>query len=304
MNFQSFKKSGMLLSMLARDFLTMQIGEQVPTISQYVEQFEVSRGVVQDVLLFLQEEKCIILLKRGVKGSILIEKSMRKLFKYTEWNYIKGIMPTPINPYLRSLATAILGLMKEKEIPFSFSYIMGGERRSLLLDNQAYDFCIVSENTALRFVSQCENLEVAMQLSPSIYSPEYALFINKPSATGVEDGMVVSIDSACYDQSLLSRQCAEGKNVTFVEHSAVNSAELFNERKIDVLVTRNFKWYRDDGTVTVLPIPSTIADKYPVLLTNRNNYGIKRLLTACMDPAEIFKRQRAVLADPALEKFE
>lgn len=162
----------------------------------------------------------------------------------------------------------------------------------------------MSENTALRFTSQCENLEIALQLAPSIYSPEYALFINKPNAAGVEDGMVICIDSACYDQSLLSRQCAQGKDVTFVEHSAVNSGDLFNERKIDVLVTRNFNWYRNDGTVTVLPIPSTIADKYPVLLTNRHNYGIKRLLTSCLDTAEIFNRQRAVLQDPSLEKFE
>lgn len=304
MNYQSYKKSGMILSMLARDFLTMGIGEQAPTITQYVEQFEVSRGIVQDALVFLQEEKCISLLKRGVKGSILTGRNPEKLFRYTEWNYIKGTMPTPINPYLRSLATAIFGLMQEKGIPFTFSYIMGGERRSLLLDSQAYDFCVVSENTALHFTSQCENLEVALQLSPSLYSPEYALFINKPDAVGVEDGMVVSIDSACYDQSLLSRQCAQGKNVTFVENSAVTSADLFNERKIDVLVTRNYSWYRDDSTVTVLPIPSTIADMYPVLLTNRNNYGIKRLLASCLDTTEIFNRQRAVLADPSLERFE
>lgn len=301
---QSFKKTSMVISRMARDMLTLDVGEQVPTVASYAEMFDVSRGIIQEAFSVLQEEKSISLLKRGVKGTVLMEKDMSRLFGLTEWNIIRGTMPTPINPYLRSLATAIVRQMENKKIPFSFSYVMGGDRRSSQLDKQAYDFCVVSEHTALHACAEYNSLEIALQMAPCIYSMEYALFINKPNAAGIEDGMVVCLDSACYDQTQLSRRCASGRNVTFVENSAVTSTDLFRQKKFDALVTREGPWHEGMKDISILPIPETIADKYPVLITNRNNYGIRRLLVKCLNVGDLFAIQRQVLEDPSLEAFE
>lgn len=303
MSIRYYKKLSLAISMMARDFLVLPIGEQAPTILEYAEKFEVSRGVIQDALSQLQEERCIDLLKRGVKGSILLAKNTQKLFEHTDWKVITGTMPTPVNPYLRSLATAIFVTMKENEIPFSFSYIMGGERRSSMLDKGAYEFSLVSENTALHFVEQYPNLEVAIRLAPCIYSMEYAVFVNRPHATGIEDGMIVGVDSACYDQTLLSQQCVGNHQVTYLESSAVSLPDLFNQKKIDALVTRNGPWYIPNESTTVVPIKESIPDKYPVIICRKDNYGLKKLLHFVLNTAELFNIQRSVLADPMKEKF-
>lgn len=301
---QAYKKSSMAVSRMARDFLSRNINEQIPTVSDYIEEYGVSRGIIQDSLALLQDELCISLTKKGMRGSILSGKDQKKLFEYTDWNVIKGTMPTPINPYLRSLATAIYQTMKENDIPFSFSYIMGGERRSKLLDMEAYDFTIVSADTANHFIELCPNLSIALNLYPCIYSSPYALFINKANTEGIEDGMTVGIDSACYDQKQLSYQLSEGKKVQFVEQSAITSTDAFISKKIDALVTRTGSWFTPNSDTTVIPITTKSNDLSPVLLVNKNNYHLDSFLRTYLNPIELYRIQQEVLADPSKETFE
>lgn len=295
-------KTTIAVSAIARDLLTLNVGDQIPTIASYIDLLGFSRGIVQDALGELQTNGSVILDKRGVKGSSIISKDDSLLFDQSMWKVIKGTMATPVNGYLRSLATAINVSMKDKGIPFYFSFIMGGEQRSKLLNMDAYDFTIVSSDTAKHFADGSNDLEIAAGLSPCTYSLPFALFVNKRNASGVEDGMTMCIDYACYDQTQLSYQVAAGKNVTFIEHTSVNSPEWFMDKKFDALVTRigNITPTED---ISVIPIDYS-KDIEPTILTNKTNYRMSAFLNKLLNPKVLYSIQQEVLADPSKEQYE
>ena len=58
-NTRYYKKSGILLMNIARDFFAMRPGDRIGTILEYTEKFSVSRGIVQNAIATLEKEKCI-----------------------------------------------------------------------------------------------------------------------------------------------------------------------------------------------------------------------------------------------------
>ena len=51
-NMSMYKKTALTLIRMARDLFLTDIGEKIPTINEYTETFDVSRGIVQNALGF------------------------------------------------------------------------------------------------------------------------------------------------------------------------------------------------------------------------------------------------------------
>ena len=122
-------KQGMITTYLARDIISLNIGDKIPTIAEYVDKFDVSRGVVQHAINFLVENKAISLYKGGKNGSSLIDCNREILQKYTGWDSLSGTMPVPFSTQFISLATALYSELSKMPVPFSFAYIAGAENR-------------------------------------------------------------------------------------------------------------------------------------------------------------------------------
>lgn len=310
MKIDYYKKSGIMLMNLARDFFLMAVGDRISTIYEYTNKFHVSRGIVQNAIETLEQEQCIGLDKRGVKGTYLTQIDYQKLYTYTNWGTITGTMAMPLSPWLSGLTTAICDLMEKATFPFSFAYVTGSERRLEAMEAQVYDFMIVTKNSAKEYLDKYDFLNECVVLDHCVYSAEHILYFMDASKSRIEDGMRIGVDPKCLDQYELTKKICKGKDVTFVEFPYVSFDDLTRSGKVDCVVYRDFE--AESGNVDhnfgMVPL-SEICDynaeenTTPVVLTNKNNYGIDALLHKFIDVNTIHEIQEEVFAGRRGIKF-
>ncbi|MFR2406129.1 MAG: YhfZ family protein, partial [Eubacterium callanderi] len=231
-----YKKTGLATINIARDFYTMQPGDRVPTIAEYTQRFEVSRGIVQKAIATLEEDACIQTQKNGVKGTFVTGIDYEKLYPYTNWGSLTGTMPVPMTLSFSSLTTAICEEMEKSPFPFSFAYVTGSEKRLAALKEMIYDFIIVSKSSAERYLSENDFLERAIELTGCIYSEPYVLYFLDDQKTEIEDGMRMAVDCNSIDQYTISQKLCEGKDVAFVQTPYASFSELLVKKNVDCFI--------------------------------------------------------------------
>lgn len=310
-NMSMYKKSALIRMNMARDLFLTDIGERIPTILEYTEQFKVSRGIVQQALETLTNDGSVVIEKRGVLGSFLVEVDQKKLYKHTDWGSIMGTMPVPLNPYLTSIATAVCEEMNLAPVPFSFAYMSGSEKRVEALENRLFDFLILSRSAATRHMEGHDDLAICTVLDGSKYSAEYVLCFMGEGKTEIEDGMRVGVDPVCLDQRVLTEKLCQGKNVEFVEFPFLGFGDIIREGKVDCAVFRKIDWdepadpLADVHMVPLEGIPGFGADETntPVVMVRKGNYGMDRLLKKYLHADKIQAIQKQVLEGKRSMKF-
>lgn len=301
-----YKKSGLMRMNIARDFYLMDPGGRIPTILEYTEQFSVSRGIVQNAIRQLEEDGCIAIEKKGVKGTFLREKDDRKLYACTGWGSVTGTMPLPLNINLISLATALGEQLEQADFPFSFAYITGSERRLGALEHMMYDFIVVTRATALDYLNACGFVRECITLKDCSYASDFVLYFLDPSKHEIEDGMRVAVDMKCRDQWELTRLLCRDKQVEYVSFPYISFENLVRKKAADCVVYRLLDIGKTDrGTplreeeLHAEPIRAAGAfpdedARIPVVLVHRDNYGMDRLLQRYIDPVHSGIIQQAV----------
>lgn len=303
-----YKKTGLATINIARDFYTMQPGDRVPTIAEYTQRFEVSRGIVQKAIATLEEDACIQTQKNGVKGTFVTGIDYEKLYPYTNWGSLTGTMPVPMTLSFSSLTTAICEEMEKSPFPFSFAYVTGSEKRLAALKEMIYDFIIVSKSSAERYLSENDFLERAIELTGCIYSEPYVLYFLDDSKTEIEDGMRMAVDRNSFDQYAISKKLCEGKNVDFVQTPYAGFSELLVKKNVDCFIYRQDGWgtsYQPDLSQRVVELPGYPLEEVttPVILINRENYGFKKLLSQYITVEKTHEIQEKVISGECAVKF-
>ena len=277
-----YSKQGMMTMYLSRDLLSLDMGEKVPTIAHCTEKFNVSRGVVQQAISFLQNEGAIEIYKGGKNGSILQSKDVDKLQVFTGWDTITASMPVPFSTQFISLATGIHQEMKNVPLPFSFAYMSGADNRQKNLEKMMFDFIVVSELSAKLIIEKNNQLEIAKVLDNCFYSENHFLYFTNGKSPTIKDGLRVGIDHTCLDQVYLTQKLFEGFDITYVELPYITLATSKDTSDVDCFVARY------DGKVEYLKSKSKLEipkeflvglnPNVPVLMTNKDNYGMKKLI--------------------------
>lgn len=302
-NINMYKKSALALMQIARDLYLTEPGEKILGIQEYAEKFSVSRGIVQQALEVLTEDKSVAIEKRGVKGSFLVGAHREQLYEHTGWGAITGTMPIPLNPYFTSLATALCEELKISATPFSFAYMSGSQKRVEALLNGVCDFMILTRSAARLHMAEYEELQICTELNGSLYSPKYVVYFTNLEKSAVEDGMRVGVDKACMDQKALTEHICKGKQVEFVEFPFIGFEDVIREGKVDCLVYRHIDWRDNDvKSLGAHPVPIQKIEGFdiedintPVVLIKKDNYAIDRLLRKIFDVDEVCQIQKQVL---------
>ena len=290
-----YRKDWQVSTSIARGMLGTEVGTRLPTISEYCETFNCSRGIVQNALSSLQEDGAIELEKQGKRGSFLTFKDNKKLIEYSGLNYITASMPPPLNIHMAGLATGICQAMGRCKLPFTFAFVQGSKNRIDALKRGVYDFVVTTKYTAKECTELNPEIEMAFPLAGCEYSQPYKLYINSPNLTEVQDGMTVAIDNSSPDHVELTKMVCEGKNVKYVEMPFITANFAFYTGQVDCMVFRDGIEQNQDNLlnmalknekcislsdISTIPIlQGKAADmQIPVVLTNRNNYGIVGVL--------------------------
>ncbi|MEG0377917.1 MAG: YhfZ family protein, partial [Eubacterium sp.] len=284
MNPNFYKKTGLAIINIARDFYTMQEGDRVPTIAEYTQRFSVSRGIVQKAIAALEADHCIETQKNGVKGTFAVKLDYQKLYSYTNWGSLTGTMPVPLTESLSSLTTAICEEMEQSPFPFSFAYVTGSQKRLEALEKMIYDFIVVSKSSAEKYLKEYDFLEEAIELKNCIYSAPYILYFFDESKTEVEDGMRMAVDINSTDQYEISKKLCENKNVEFVQTPYSTFSKLLTNKSVDCFIYREDGWYNNlkpDLKQIQIDLPNYSREEMvtPVILIHKENYGFKKLIS-------------------------
>ena len=274
-------KQGMTITNLARDILSLNPGDKIPTIAEYVEKFKISRGVVQQAINFLSTKQAIELYKGGKNGTTLVKSNKEILQRYTGWDSLSGTMPVPFSTQFISLATALYNELSKLPIPFSFAYISGAESRYQQLKKGAFDFIVVSELSANLLLEKDDEIETILKLDECEYSSKIYIYFTNGETT-IRNGLRVGIDDTCIDQMFLTKKIFGNYDVEYVKLPYITLATMTDTSLVDCFICRYEKNIPILKDTAKIPVREEIFEgnnpEIPVILGNKNNYGLKNLI--------------------------
>lgn len=304
---QFYKKTGILTNYLAREFLSSEVGDKCPTIAYCTETFHVSRGTVQDAMIILEDSGCISTEKMRKRGTILTALNKKKLYKMSGIDTITGTMPLPLSLELQGLASGVCISMEASPVPFAFAYIQGSSQRLKLLSRSIYDFTITSWTTAKRLMPQFPDIEVVTGLSDSIYSKEYTLYVSADKGGCLRDGLVAASDPLCTDQTVLLHQLTDAYDIRHIEAPFSTQRALLLDGGCDIILIRNHPELNVSPACKAVTVPQELYNRAeittPVVLGNKNNYGMNSLLSYYLKPSEISATQQSILDKTMRPRF-
>jgi hypothetical protein len=304
-------KIGYTTSMLAREFLLKNKGDRINTISAYAENFSTGRGTVQAAISFLTEHHALELESKGHLGSYIINLDYQLLWEIADLGMIMGLLPLPYSLRYEGLATGLNREFKQADFQYSIAYTRGSEKRINVLQEDKYDFVILSKFAANYYQAELQNeldLEILMDFGPGSYLSKHVIVFSDPASQQIESGMKIGLDPSSADHKILTELECQDKDVEFVELTYMKIMEHIRNKTIDAAVWNydeiseleniNFSDLQNESSLTMNKEISTA-----VILVNKNSRLIRRILNKTIDPAEVVKLQQAVLKRQLIPEY-
>lgn len=294
-----YQKIGIAVNRLAQDLLARQEGERIPSISEYQEKLQVSRGTIQNSLAYLKESGAVNLVSRGHLGTFIESLDYRRLQECSFNKELTGIMPLPYSLCYQGLATALYRALSA--YAFNLLYARGAESRLKLLSAGVCQFTVCSRYAAEEAIRRHSEVEIAIDLGPGTYLTSHVLVFREPGKTAIESGMRIAYDTASVDHRHLTELiCAGVRNVKLVELKAHQTIQAISSGEIDAGV-----WNLDDimesgykglNVVPIRQFTDLNAFSSAVLVIRRGDENIAQLLRQCIRTSTVQRIQAAVRA--------
>ncbi|MBO7675898.1 MAG: hypothetical protein J6S49_00050 [Erysipelotrichaceae bacterium] len=234
---QLLSKNGTATLKLSRELLSYEVGDRIPTITEFSDQINLARGTIQNALKNLINAGAISIGSRGHMGSFLVEKNSSILLEFAGITYLIGAMPLPYSKRYEGLASGIIATGEKQQIaPLNLAYMRGAKSRMEMVDSNRYDFAIVSRFAAERYIKEKNTLEIVLSFGRESYTGKHVLMLHDKKAKQIENGMKVGIDDTSYDQLELTKMLCEGKKVKFVPVEYSRTIDYVRKGSIDATV--------------------------------------------------------------------
>ena len=209
-----YQKIGVTIEKLALALLSKNAGDRIPPIAQYQEEFEVSRGTIQNAIRYLEEAGAVSLTHHGHQGTYIAALDYGRLQENCLRQGLMGIMPLPYSVTYEGFATALYEQFKD--LRFNMAYARGAVGRIKLVVSGAYQFAVSSQYTAEYAIASGEEIEVILNFGPGSFLSQHVLLLRDRDKDGITDGMRVAYDRDSLDQSRITRNLVEEKQVELV----------------------------------------------------------------------------------------
>ena len=292
-----YQKTGVVVNRLAQDFLSRKVGDRIPSISEYQEKLQVSRGTVQNGLNYLKERGALSLTSRGHMGTFIEKLDYHRLQECGFTKEILGSMPLPYSLCYQGLATALYQLMK----PYAFNlvYARGSGSRMKLLSSDVCQFAVCSLYAAEEAIGSNADIDIALDLGPGTYLTRHVMIFRDPEKKAIESGMKVAYDPDSMDHRHLTELMISGvPNVNLVKMKAHQTIKAIQAGEVDAGVW-NLDEILESGytDLNMIPIPITPETaKYSsaAFVVSRGNQEIAQLLCQAIRPEKVRKIQQDV----------
>lgn len=292
-----YSKNGYSTKRLAQEFIQLPEGARIPTVSEFNENIGLARGTIQNALKMLTEKGVVELNSRGVMGTFLTKKNMRKLLDFAGIDSIVGAMPLPYSVRYEGLATGLIsGVENVYDLPVSLAYMRGAENRISMVLAGRYDFAIVSRMAADQVIREKKlPLKIIKSFGPQSYLGAHVILFHDKDKHKIEDGMKVGIDWDSIDQTKLTNEVCQNHKVEFVPMNYNQITKAIRNGTIDAAV-----WNEDEIVDKVMDISYEVIksgdnqDREAVMVVSQENGTIASILEQMISSATVCDIQKLV----------
>lgn len=299
------QKNGIAAMRMSRELIILSAGDRIDTVDNYSKKFSTSRGTIESVLKRMEGQKAIDLDKRGHLGTFINYINYTRLWGFTNYGTLMGVMPLPYSKLYEGFATGLHSVVRENGFPFGLAYMSGADTRIIVLEEERYDFAIVSKLAALYSIAKGHEIEIALEFGKHTFVNQHAIIFSDLNNDDIKDGMKIGIDRSSIDQYVLTLQQCEGKNIQFVDLEYNQIISKLQKNEIDAAV-----WNVDEineGQINLkyckLKNSSNEDDTNAVLVVKKNNYGLKQFIQKFIDIEKVKEIQRKVVSGNIIPSY-
>ena len=164
----------------------------------------------------------------------------------------------------------------------------------------------MSKLAAEYYINNGEDIEIVLGFDPHSYVNEHIVIFKNKEDKEIKDGMNVGIDYSSIDHEILSLHQCEGKNVNYVSmiYSQILNKILSGE--IDAAI-----WNKDDikdndkkfNYYSIRNEKFNYADTEAVIVVNKNNEYLTKLLKKFLDKDQILDIQKKVVNEEIIPNY-
>lgn len=218
-------KKGQVVRKLSSSLMKLKINDRLPSISEFQEEFDVSRGTVQNSIEFLKSIGGFDAVSKGRLGSFITELDYSVLQEYALEETIIGTMTLPYSRLYEGFATGIYGAFQEADVPLNLAYIRGAKERIKSVTSRMFRFAVVSKFAACEAIRKGEPINIILDLGEKTYLSEHVLLLANKEKHMIENKMKIGIDFDSIDQYKLTEKLVTGLDVQLVE---INGSQMIS----------------------------------------------------------------------------
>lgn len=293
---QLYQKTGIAVNLLAMSLLSKKVGERVPTIAEYQEEFQVSRGTIQNAYQHLKDSGAIQIQSHGHLGSFLAGIDYGLLQSYCIQRDLLGVMPLPYSTRYEGFANAIYEELSLYQ--FNMAYARGAIGRINLVESGSYQFAVCSQYAAEEAIGSGKNIEIVLGFGSHSFLSQHVLLLRDKSKDGIEDGMRVAYDPSSMDQSHLTQEVAAGKQIELVDLRIQYTISQLRENQIDAGIWNYDALDKNQDEFKVIYLDKTENAESlstAVIVIQKGNQPLKELLLTAIDAERVRQSVDAVV---------
>ncbi|MBQ6820269.1 MAG: hypothetical protein IJO26_03105 [Clostridium sp.] len=300
------QKLGIAITSLAVEFLPLNKGDRIKTVSELAEIYETARGTIQSAIKFLKEEEAITLESRGHLGTFIKEIDYIKLLELTGIKSLVGVMPLPYSKRYEGLATGIYKSLNDRGVNTNLAFMRGSNNRLKALEDGRYDFAVTSRLTADFYLENKRNIQIVKSFGNFSYVNEHIIVVSKDFTGKFTNGTRIGIDTSSIDQFMLSKTYFKDLDVQYVPLSYSQFITGIKENKIDGAI-----WNLDDiqdraDDIKFIPLDTDkkdIKDTEAVIIATKSNSIVPVLFSRTLNVEEVKEYQRLVLEKKIMPQY-
>jgi hypothetical protein len=302
---QLLSKNGTATLKLSRELLSYEVGDRIPTITEFSDRIHLARGTIQNALKNLINAGAVSIGPRGHMGSFLTEKNSSILLEFAGISYLIGAMPLPYSRRYEGLASGIIASGEKQDIaPLNLAYMRGAKSRMEMVDSDRYDFAIVSRFAAERYIGEKKSLEIVLSFGRESYTGKHVLMLHDEGADEIGDGMKVGIDETSYDQTELTRKLCENRKADFVPVEYSKMIERVRSGDIDAAVMNIDEVLDKNVAIHYVEIEDYSFDNTEaVVVSSLEHREIGHLLKEMIDTEMVLRIQKDVLEGRIIPRY-
>lgn len=274
-----YQKKGIAIKKIASELYLLDKNDQVPTMNYFQDKYNISRGTVQNALMFLKESNAIKTKNRGHLGTYIQEINYKILQYYAGLDQLIGTMPLPYSKLYEGLATGLFLMFKDQDIKLNLAFIRGSKERIDAVDNGRYNFGVVSRFAAEEEIKKGKGISIAVSFGISTYLSKHVIIFSSHDNNKIKKGMKIGIDKDSLDHYLITKELVKDKNVSLVDYPANQLIHAIRKKEVDAGV-----WNYDEI------VEKNLFDlHFADIPVEKNYHNTSEAVLVCSDKDQLFQ---------------